>query len=262
MGLQERMAIAWLQLTTVIYGRSKRDVTACARISLLKTKEEVLELEKSVEGDLREIAEKVKRQKLIQASNNNAAKSVGMKQLLIESRDKRKLLTMTKNKRTALESYIYTLDSTELNDKVIKSVKQTSTALKGLGLENAIENMDDVQIEMTEHFKDFSDLQSGLSNMINPNDVSDDDLESELDMLLNNDTCALSTPSLKKSKSSKSSRAEHIPTVDTIEIENSMEPPEENTAKNPNKNKPIVEALVASEVPQISNVAVQELEYR
>lgn len=258
MGLQERVAIAWLQLTTMIYGRSKRDVTACARISLLKTKEEVLELEKSVENDLKEIAEKVKRQKLIQSSNNTASKSVGMKQLLIESRDKRKLLTMTKNKRTALESYIYTLDSTELNDKVIKSVKQTSTALKGLGLENAIENMDDVQIEMTEHFKDFSDLQSGLSNMINPNEVSDDELESELDMLLNNDTCSLSNLPVKKSNSSKSPTAEHVPAVDNIELDNSMEPPEEKTPANANKNKPIVEALVASEAPKTTNVAVQE----
>lgn len=253
------MAIAWLQLTTVIYGRSKRDVTACARISLLKTKDEVLELEKSVENDLREIAEKVRRQKLIQTSNNNAAKSVGMKQLLIESRDKRKLLTMTKNKRTALESYIYTLDSTELNDKVIKSVKQTSTALKGLGLENAIENMDDVQIEMTEHFKDFSDLQSGLSNMINPNEVSDDELESELDMLLNNDTCSPSNLPVKKSNPSKLSTAEHVPVVDNIELDNSMEPPEEKTPAGANKNKPMVEALVASEAPKTTNVAVQEL---
>ena len=76
----------------------------------------------------------------------------------------------------------------ELNNQVLSSMQKTSVALKSLGIQNSVENADEVMFDMQESHQDLSALQNVLGQAISPDVIDDDNLAEELEMLMSMDT--------------------------------------------------------------------------
>ena len=78
-----------------------------------------------------------------------------------------------------------TLSSSELNQQVINSVKQTSSALKSMGLGDALKQADGLHLDMEEQISDIESVQKSLATPLYDDfDDLGDGLEAELDLLL------------------------------------------------------------------------------
>ena len=89
------------------------------------------------------------------------------------------------SKRGALERHLDTLISSELNQKVINSVNQTSSALKSMGLGDALNQADGLQMDMEDQISDIQSMQKSLTTPLYDDfDDLGDGLEAELDLLL------------------------------------------------------------------------------
>ena len=89
-----------------------------------------------------------------------------------------------------------TLASSELNQSVMSSVRETSQVLKAMGLDKSLDSVEEMMLDMEESTQDASSIQSSLATSFTGEDASDDsDLQREMEMLLNDedDACALVT---------------------------------------------------------------------
>jgi hypothetical protein len=97
-------------------------------------------------------------------------------------------LTQTHKKRLNMEQQLEALAMSELNNQVLSSMQKTSVALKSLGIQNSVENADEVMLDMQESQQDLSVLQNVLGQAIGPDVIDDDNLAEELEMLMSMDT--------------------------------------------------------------------------
>jgi len=87
-----------------------------------------------------------------------------------------------------------TLASSELNQSVMSSVRETSQVLKAMGLDKSLDSVKEMMLDMEESTQDDSSIQSSLAISFTGEDTSDDsDLQREMEMLLKDkdDTCSL-----------------------------------------------------------------------
>ena len=145
--------------------------------------------EKEIKADLSKIASKVK---AAQKSNPR----VRLDHLLVASRTKRQNLAVVTKKLNALQQHLMALENSEMNQKVFQSIKSTSTALKSMGLDKALESVDEVMYDMEESTSDISSIQAALSTSLSTevNDVNEDDLQKELDLLMCDDDTVVCMP--------------------------------------------------------------------
>ena len=145
-----------------------------AMIALRSSLEEVERSESDTMSSLRSLATQVKQQQ---------GKSKGpVRDLLVKSISQRSKLAMIGKKRMALQQHLETLETSELNQQVLNSVKQTSDVLKSMGLSQKLENVDELMLDMSESHDDMRSIQAGLGTS-HATDIEDDDLEKELEML-------------------------------------------------------------------------------
>ena len=145
-----------------------------AMIALRSSLEEVERSESETMSSLRSLATQVKQQQ---------GKSKGpVRDLLVKSISQRSKLAMIGKKRMALQQHLETLETSELNQQVLNSVKQTSDVLKSMGLSQKLENVDELMLDMSESHDDMRSIQAGLGAS-HATDIEDDDLEKELEML-------------------------------------------------------------------------------
>tara|TARA_B100001094_G_scaffold319455_1_gene364299 strand:+ start:5291 stop:6109 length:819 start_codon:yes stop_codon:yes gene_type:complete len=206
------LASAWLNIMRLVNSKSpamRSDGAILAKINLHDTIEQLKMVEESLKEEIRSTASHVK-----VAQTQNAKTT--LQHLLIKSRTKRLRLTQTHKKRLNMEQQLEALAMSELNNQVLTSMQKTSVALKAMGMQNAVENADDVMMDMQETHQDLSALQDALGQQVNPDLISDDNLAEELEMLMSADTdIMLEVPILKNKmggdaqtdQSSKSSKS-------------------------------------------------------
>lgn len=134
--------------------------------------------EEEIRADIRAIAGEVKR-------NQKAQMKEQVTNLLISSRSKRQRLgTLSKHRRT-LEQQYDALDSVELNEKVMSSVRQTSSALKALGLDAKLNDIDETMMDLNESTEAVSGITDILHGGLSSNlDWDDEELDMEMSILM------------------------------------------------------------------------------
>lgn len=170
----------WVNAMKMLWGVSQLDQTRQASILLQRSINDVREEEKRIHKELNDIANKVR--PLDRARHKTVVAS-----LLRKSMSVRQQLASTTKKRETLEQHLSTLNATQLNQSVVHSVKQTSNALKSMGLENIQEENESVLLDLQESMMDVRNIGQQLSAPLNEVD-NEIDLDNELDMLLNYDT--------------------------------------------------------------------------
>jgi uncharacterized protein (DUF3084 family) len=169
--------------------------------------------EEELRADIRAIAGEVKR-------SHKTKMREHLDNLLISSRSKRKRLsTLAKHRRTLQQQYD-ALDSVELNEKVMNSVKQTSSALKALGLESKLSEIDETMMDLhecTDAVEGISDaLQGSVAGDIS---VDDDELEKEMRILLCDDDDPTNIDAEHEQKAVEKNRLQPPHTRNTTELE-------------------------------------------
>ena len=168
----------WVSLAKMVWGTSQIDQMRLAKYSLQKAIADIEVSEAGMKQELIAIARKVRQ--MDRATMKNATL-----QQVKRSRYLRQQLGMMAGKRSALERHLDTLNSSELNQLVINSVKETSSALKSMGLDAALKQADGLQLDMEEQISDMHNLQKVLATPLF--DDAEDSVEcwdAELDLLL------------------------------------------------------------------------------
>lgn len=153
------------------------DTMRSAEMKLSDTIEELKQSEHTLKTALNEVAVKVK-----QAQQAKAMSRV--KQLLVTSASKRNSLSLTTRKRLALEQQLDCIATTQLNQQVLSSMKETSNAMKTLGLDATLSSVDEVMADMQEANTDVNDITQTLSSSISIETLDDDALNAELELLM------------------------------------------------------------------------------
>tara|TARA_Y100000389_G_C17463412_1_gene523505 strand:- start:3422 stop:4141 length:720 start_codon:yes stop_codon:yes gene_type:complete len=177
-------ASAWLNIMGLLNSKSpavRADGAILAKINLQDTITQLKAVEDSLKQELRATASNVK-----VAQTQNAKTT--LQHLLVRSRTKRMRLTQTHKKRLNMEQQLEALAMSELNNQVLSSMQKTSVALKSLGIQNSVENADEMMLDMQESQQDLSVLQDVLGQAIGPDVIDDDNLAEELEMLMSMDT--------------------------------------------------------------------------
>tara|TARA_B100001758_G_scaffold185543_1_gene162275 strand:- start:9009 stop:9692 length:684 start_codon:yes stop_codon:yes gene_type:complete len=156
------------------------DTMRSAQMKLADTIEELKESENTLKMALNEVAGKVK-----QAQQAKATSKV--KQLLVSSASKRNTLSLTTRKRLALEQQLDCIATTQLNQQVLSSMKQTSNAMKTLGLDATLSSVDEVMADMQEANTDVNEITQTLSSSISIETLDDDALNAELELLMSDE---------------------------------------------------------------------------
>ena len=183
------LASAWVYLMTLVRGPSMQDAKRKARLHADQTIATLQEHETELQNELRTLANAAR-----QAQKQVASQS--LRAVLGKSKATRQQLTLLVKKRQALQNHLDTLKNSELNEQVLSSVKQTSSVLKTMGLEQSLSDMDAVVADMQDAQSDLSALQEGLSEGFN-GQGDEDDLDLELEMLLSDSDATLPIPAAK-----------------------------------------------------------------
>jgi len=180
------LATTWLRFMGVVRGAPIVDQARKAKLMLETSIKEIQKNEMILKSELSAIAQKVKQ------THNPKTKNT-LNALLCSSRSKRMKLTAAIKKRAALEQHMDTLASSELNQSVMSSVRETSQVLKAMGLDKSLDSVEEMMLDMEESTQDASSIQSSLATSFTGEDASDEtDLQREMDMLLNDEDDAYS----------------------------------------------------------------------
>ena len=178
----ESSASIWQWLFTLLYRKHPLDQTREAKFVLQNAVSECDEAEKKITSDLKSIAKRVKE---AQGAKNISNQT---RSLLLNSRQKRKTLQIIQKKRIALQQQQETLESCELNEKVIKSMKQSSAVLKDAGLEQQMRGVDETMMDMQENMDMANQITNVLSDALSTDtEWNDDDMEKEFSILMEED---------------------------------------------------------------------------
>ena len=206
------MASAWVYLMSLLRGPSMLDAKRKARLQADRTIQTIQEHEAELQNELRALA-LTARQAQKQAASQN------LRATLAKSKATRQQLTMLVKKRQALQNHLDTLKNSELNEQVLSSVKQTSTVLKNMGLEQSLSDMDAIAADMQEAQSDLHLLQEGLSDGFSVQ-TDEDDLESELELLLSDTDAAMPILSVKPQAIPVPSNSMHSSTTTHNKVQN------------------------------------------
>jgi len=145
-----------------------------------------------------------------------------LRELLMRSRTNRNKLSVIIKKRQSLQQHLDTLETSELNQQVLSSVRQTSDVLKSMGLEQKMESVDELMMDMAESHEDVRSIQNGLSTSFS-GEIEQNDLDEELALLLGDDTEKQTDKSLQynpyKNTTTKIQPTTYNSMMDTVEEE-------------------------------------------
>lgn len=156
-----------------------------------------------------------------------------LKPLLVRSKQRRVKLTQLVRKRESFEQHLEVIYNSELDQTLISAVKTTASAMKNLGLDKKLSDVDDIMTDLEETHSDVKDINNALSQkMVHEDDFDEDDLEEELSILLGIDSSNAHDDDaglLRSKLLVKSRRAASVASA-VPQISNSMTPGEVETA--------------------------------
>jgi hypothetical protein len=183
-GLETSAANFWMSLMAAVRGARPLDVTKHARLCLRETLDQIEEAEHDLTEEQARLVPRVKALRQAGASTGRVD-AARLRPLLLQCRKVRAKMDTLAKKRLALENHIDTLDNSELNQHVLHSMQKTSHALKGMGLDKALESVDRVMMDLEENHGDVTSIQNSLASSFETGD--DFDWEAEMALLLDSD---------------------------------------------------------------------------
>ena len=167
----------WWFLSKKVKATPQIEHMRMAEMQLVDTIDELKSKEETLKQELKTIAMNVKTAQAAKASTK-------VKQLVTSSVAKRGNLGLTTRKRMALEQQLDAIATTQLNQQVLSSMKQTSTALKSMGLDSTLNTVDEVMTDMQEATTDIGEITQTLSGTLTMETLDDDALQAELALLM------------------------------------------------------------------------------
>lgn len=149
-----------------------------AEISLHVSIDEIKAVEVNATNELQKLVQQVRQ---LDPKKQRAS----LHDVLRRSRVLRNTLEKTRKKRIGVEQHLETLKQSQLNQSMMTSMKQTSDALQTLGLK--VEDADSIMVDLEENTHDLNAMQSTLAQNFTESDISADELESELELMLSED---------------------------------------------------------------------------
>jgi hypothetical protein len=178
-GVRESVASAWLRLMKSVWGVPPIEKTRLALVSVETSLRQIQLAEDKIKQDLSTLALQARAQ-----PREQQKVSPQVQGLLRRSRTKRQQMTLLHKKHMLLETQRDALQASDLNQLVFSTMQNTSQALKSMGLEKTLEDVDEVMQDIGDSSADVRAIQEGLSADVLYGDLSDSDLLEELGMLL------------------------------------------------------------------------------
>jgi len=172
-------ANAWISTMQLLFGQVAIDNTRAAKIALQGSLREIAATEEELKAEMDTL---VSRLRVTQRQTKNIER---LKPTLIQCRKIRNRMLVLQRKKEALETHMDTLENSELNQHVLHSMQRTSNALKAMGLDKSLRDVDKVMLDLEENHSDMSSLQQTLGMSYGDDDNVDWGLE--LSMLLSDD---------------------------------------------------------------------------
>ena len=177
--VRESVASAWLRLMKSVWGVPPIEKTRMALVSVETSLRQIQVAEDKIKQDLSALALQARAQ-----PREQQKVSPQVQGLLRRSRTKRQQLTLLHKKHMLLETQRDALHASDLNQLVFSTMQNTSQALKSMGLEKTLEDVDEVMQDISDSSADVRAIQEGLSADTLYGELSDSDLLEELGMLL------------------------------------------------------------------------------
>jgi hypothetical protein len=169
----------WLRGYQFICGPLAIDNTRAAKLGLKSSLREISVTEEELKAELDGLVARIR----ASLKQNKSVERV--KPMLVQSRKIKARLAVLLRKREALDNHMETLENSELNQHVLHSMQRTSNALKAMGLDKSLRDVDKVMLDLEENHSDMSSLQQTLGMSVG--DEDDVDWGLELSMLLSDD---------------------------------------------------------------------------
>lgn len=218
-------AIASVWIGTLKCFRVHDDREAIAAHAVMSLKASIDHLKRQEDDMTRDLAVVIGEIRTKRAKTSDKA---AVRALLIKSKQKRSKLTQVVKKRESFEHHLDVLSNTEMDQELISTVKKTASAMKSLGLNKTIDDVDNIMADLEETQLDMKEVTNIMSSRVAYDDELDDkDLEDELDMIMGMDTENMDSTSLVVKESG---RKKEMPTemlTETPQVKTSMKENEE-----------------------------------
>ena len=157
------------------------DNTRSAKLGLKHSLREIGATEEELKSELEALIARIR------ATQKQTKSIERVKPMLVQSKKIKARLAVLLRKREALDNHMETLENSELNQHVLHSMQRTSNALKAMGLDKSLKDVDQVMLDLEENHSDMSSMQQTLGMSFGEDDSVD--WGHELSMLLNDDDC-------------------------------------------------------------------------
>lgn len=221
------ISATWVKMATILWGEPSFEKTRKAKILLYQSIEEIKSSELTLQNELKGIADKVRQ------VGDRKKNVVTVTNLVRRSRNVRQQLAVLEKKKQALEIHVDALVSSELNQTVVKSVKETSSALKSMGLGDIHDQTNEITLDMEENIQDIQSIQKLLSGVTpDADDIEWDDVESELDNLLSGSEVAMPVSANTMSAKQTTQLTTPLPRTENLPLKTEEEPTAPDTRPN------------------------------
>lgn len=196
------------RLLTRLCGANVNDTQIKAERSLLSAIEQLNTVESGLKSELVTISERVK----FLQKNKSAASVRG---LLNASRAKRQNLANVMAKKDMMQRQYDAVMTSELNQKIVSSMRDATSALKSMGVSKVSADADEIMMDLEENVSDVREAQNILSTPIDEGAAfSEEDLNRELELLMGDNENLFMTHEMNIKPLQVKSTLEEPPSVD------------------------------------------------
>ena len=169
----------WIKGMQLFWGPLPIDNTRAAKLGLKHSLREIGATEEELKSELDALIARIRQ------TQKHTKSMERLKPMLLQSKKIKARLAVLLRKREALDNHMETLENSELNQHVLHSMQRTSNALKAMGLDKSLKDVDKVMLDLEENHSDVSSLQQTLGMSFADDESVDWGLE--LSLLLDDD---------------------------------------------------------------------------
>lgn len=188
------IAEAYRSIALAVFGTNARDKMQLAEMSVSSSIADISEAENKSK---RELSALIKRVRELDPSRQRGQ----VQELLCRTRVLRSSLAGMAKKRAGMEQNLETLRQSQLNQNMLQSMKHTTDALQTLGLK--VSDADHIMLDLEESTGDIAIMQNAMSSSWSDAELSQEDLDAELELILSDDALCPTALARKKQQPEK-----------------------------------------------------------
>ena len=209
--LHTSVAEAYRSLALALFGTGARDKMQLAEMSVAASIADITEAENKSKRELGALVKRVRELDPVRQRGQ-------VQEFISRTRMLRASIAGMTKKRTGMEQNLETLRQSQLNQNMLLSMKHTTDALQTLGLK--VSDADNIMLDLEESTGDITHLQNTLSSGWTDNDLSQEELDAELELILSDDALSpIVLPRRKQPASVQQPVVQHQPVTDKAGLE-------------------------------------------